>query len=259
MVAIACLESYLPRLAIALEQAMKAQAVPGQTAPGMPVVINYNGHAVAHTVISGPMIADDSFWQTGLRGKLDEMVRLDSEVAGHLITFDSGGGFVNAGQLAYDAISRLKKPKIGHASMAASAAMMAAAATDEIMISADGMSVLGSVGVMLSLPAWYVKYYKELQLDIYPDSSKDKNGAARAMLEDGDYGPIKEELRRADMAFKALVRKSRSARAGADVPDSSLTGKTYIGRDAIRAGLADSQGTTADALSRLSTLIRKSK
>lgn len=258
MIAIACLESYLPRLATAVEQATKALTENGSEPFGMPVQFNYEGHQIAQTTISGPMVADDSFYRTGLRRILNRMVQLDAEVSGHIISIDSGGGFVNAGQLAYDAIRSLSKPVIVHTNMAASAAMMAASAADEIMISSDGMSEVGSVGVMLSLPAWYVKFYKELQLDIYPDTSKDKNKAWRSMLEDQDFAPMREELRRTDMAFKSLVKRARS-RVGATVPDSSLTGKTYTGREAIRAGLADSQGTRNDALARLSTLIKKKR
>lgn len=260
MQALACDISYLPRIAEAISSFRPTSA--GENSPypllSRPEIQLID--SISHSVISGPMISDDDFYQAGLSNTLFKLIEMDrsTECVAHYIKFDTGGGFVTAGQAAYDAIASLRKPVLAHAVYCCSAGIMAASAADEIMISSDGMSVLGSVGVMQSYPKWYIDFYTQLQFDVYARSSDRKNEEFKSLVGSGkDDSMTKDKLDLLDRAFMELVKVNRKLKTGARVSKEGLSGATFVGRSAIEVGLADSQGNYNKAISRLKTLIKK--
>lgn len=218
--------------------------------PGLDVV-----DGVAESVIAGAMASDDDWFDSGLREVCRAILAADRDpaVVGHLVRFDSGGGFVSAGQLVADTLASLKKPRIAHVAYACSAAYMAACACDEVML-VDELATVGSIGVMQSWPAWFLEYYAVIQTDIYARTSDEKNAEFRALVGDRDHGPTKDHLDLLDAAFVAHVKRSRDAAQGISIDDDALRGGVYVGRDAIARGLADSVGNYAHARRRLAQI-----
>lgn len=210
---------------------------------------------ICHTVIQGPMVADDTPFVTGLRSVFADVTAADAspDVRGHLIQIDTGGGYVTAGQLAYSTISSLSKPSLAHCTYACSGGVMASVACTEIMI-ADELTVYGSVGVMQRYPTWYLQLQPELETDLYARTSERKNEEFKALVK-GDRTLSLDRLDELDAAFTNIVRKGRRGK-GATLTAEATSGAVFTGRKAIQAGLADSQGNLRAAVRRLNTLIQ---
>ena len=111
---------------------------------------------------------------------------------------------------------------------------------------------VGSIGVVIQMDAEGINYLKENLVSIYADGSENKHDILKAILS-GDYDFVKKNsLNPLRKEFASIVKKGRP-----NVTEEALTGSMFIGRDAIKNGLADSIGTRTDAIKRVVSLARK--
>lgn len=171
----------------------------------------------------------------------------DPDADAVILRFNSPGGTVTGCAEAAAAIDRIasgSKPVIAHAQMADSAAYWLASATNKIVV--DPTGEVGSIGV-ICMHADYSKLYDEYGIKITAISS----GAHKP---DGNpYAPLTDQaLQRfqADMdylrgQFVGSVAKYRG------LPEKQIRATealTYIGAQAVTAGLADETGFFDDLL-----------
>lgn len=178
---------------------------------------------------------------------------LNPDVSGVILRMNSPGGTVigcaeAAAQL--DKLAQGGKPIITHAVLADSAAYWLASATNGIIV--DPTGEVGSIGV-ISQHADYSEAYKDwgvTMTDIYAGKHK------------ADGSPHKPLSKQAEDRFNAEMEYLRqqfaggvAAYRGLNVDDVlSTEAMTYIGRQAVHAGLADDVMFFSDALENMKTM-----
>ena len=165
--------------------------------------------------------------------------RSHPEVRAVVIVLDSPGGEATASDTLYQEVLSLRqiKPVVTTVEyMAASAAYHLAAATDYVY--ARPTSEIGSIGVIGSLPS-------------ERPSVNEEYGATT-----GPYKGIGDSrdsrLRKIDLIKQVFVKEilaGRGARLQLDVP-TLLSGRTWLGTDALRLGLIDAIGAQNQAIER---------
>lgn len=187
----------------------------------------------------------------GLKFQLDRL-RDDNRVSSVILDIDSPGGEAVGFELAAGAIQRLaqEKPVIAVVNgMAASGGYALASAASEIVVSET--SITGSIGVIM------------MHLDV--SRALDEAGITPTLIFTGDhkadgnsFEPLPENVRgdlqaEADAfydAFIKIVTKGRQGRTTAK--DARATqARTFIGKEAIDAKLADQVGSFEDVLAAL--------
>lgn len=185
----------------------------------------------------------------GTRSLMQQVAEADANpnIKGILLSIDSPGGEVNGTFDFTTTIKAAKKPVVTFShGMMASAAYEIGSAADHVMLSNDGVMV-GSIGTMITLEDWRGWMEKEgiKAHTIYATASTHKNATYSDAL-DGNYDSIRAELLDPiNEQFLATVRKNRY---GKGLKKETLTGKVYLGSNAIGMGLADSMGTADDAV-----------
>jgi len=177
----------------------------------------------------------------------------DTDTDAVILRFNSPGGTVTGCAEAAAAIDRIAsgdKPVIAHAQMADSAAFWLASATNKIFV--DPTGEVGSIGV-ICMHADYSKLYEEWGIKVTAI-------AAGAHKTDGNpYEPLTEqalERFKADMEylrgqFVSSVAKYRG------LPEKQVKATealTYIGAQAVAAGLADEAKFFDDLLAEAASL-----
>ena len=176
----------------------------------------------------------------------------DDTIKGIVLDIDSGGGEATGMFALAAAIREARKSKYVAAvvdDLAASAAYGIASAADEIVISPT--SVVGSIGVVM------------LHLD--RSGEMEKKGVSPTFIHAGahkvdghPFGPLPEsviadlqrDIEKHYARFLETVAIGRGARLTADAARRTEA-RTFIGQDAITAGLADRFGTVEDVLASL--------
>lgn len=198
---------------------------------------------VAVTPLVGVMLKYDAMCgPVGTQTIASRLLNADKnpDVIGHILLIDSGGGEVSAVNPLHSAIHSLSKPILAFcdAGVMASAAMYVAAYCDEIRAASE-TSLVGSIGVMISLQGRPqeseddkgIKYVR-----IYADTSPDKNNEYEQALQ-GNFSLIKENLLNPfDRQFMDDIKTHRPA-----VTDKHLQGGTFMAKDVV--------GTLIDAIS----------
>jgi signal peptide peptidase SppA len=173
----------------------------------------------------------------------------DPDVLAILLDVDSPGGAIGGLETLSEHIysARGIKPIVAHAAdTMASAAYWIGSAADTIL--AESTSIVGSIGV----------------LTVHQDVSRsdEKAGLKRTYITAGRYKavgndaePLSTEARQQIQAqldfFYGLFVNTVARNRGVDLDtayDSMADGRTFIGRQALEAGLIDSIGTIDDAL-----------
>ncbi len=211
--------------------------------------------------ISGPIMKEDYCGAVGTATMASwiKMADATKNISSIILQIDSPGGEVSGTQQFAEAIKAVKKPVLAFVDgMMCSAALWIGSAADEIMCSTAN-DIVGSIGTMMS----FADYRASLEAqgvklhEIYADKSKDKNGIFKAALA-GDYTPLKEQLLNPlNDAFIGAVKTNRAGKFDART-ENIFTGKTYMAKDAIKNGLADSIGNFDAALSRVTELAKAS-
>lgn len=219
--------------------------------------------SIAIVRLSGPMMKNDQVCGpagTATIGATLQELAANPNVDGIILKVDSPGGAVNGTEDLARIFGSIKKPKMAYVDgTAASAAMWVSSAADEIMLNGN-TAMVGSIGTMTSFadmkPALEkagVKFH-----NIKASRSVDKNTDFDKALA-GEYdGYIKNVLDPINAVFTSTIEKNRAGKIDVSKEDV-LTGKTYIGKAAIKAGLADSIGSMDDAIKSLRNRISSKK
>jgi len=196
--------------------------------------------AVAVLPITGPIMKYDYCGSTGTK-TMAEMVRQINQapnIAGLVVNIDSGGGEAYATKELSDEIRNLKKPTITLVDgFACSAAYWIGSATSEVVLS-SAADVVGSIGTYVTLLD-DKEFYESKGIkihEIYASKSNNKNATHREALQ-GNYDPIIQEM--IDPVNELFLQAVSKHRAASTLADDALSGKTYMGKKAIKAGLAD--------------------
>lgn len=192
--------------------------------------------------LEGTMLRDDAgcgLYGTRTLARELKKADADSEVIGHILRIDSGGGAANSVPDLAEAIQSCQKPVLAFVDgYMCSAAMYAGSYCGYIMAN-RGDDRVGCIGTMVQIADWPKNARDNngmVHLRVYADGSEEKNSEYESALE-GDFRLVKERmLNPLNEQFKADIRKNRPA-----VNDDQLTGRTYFARDAVGT-LIDSLG-----------------
>ena len=150
-----------------------------------------------------------------------------------LLHIDSPGGTITGLPELAAKLRNVSKPLVAYTEgTAASAAYWIASQADSVLLSES--AEVGSVGVYVALLD-QTEYLRQMGLKVNAVS------AGENKLDYADFKPLSEEARERLQAnvnkwherFKAEINNKRT------VPQSSMTGQTYEGMEAVEAGLAD--------------------
>jgi len=150
-----------------------------------------------------------------------------------LLHIDSPGGTITGLPELAAKLRNVSKPLVAYTEgTAASAAYWIASQADSVLLSES--AEVGSVGVYVALLD-QTEHLRQIGLKVNAVS------AGENKLDYADFKPLSEEARERLQAnvnkwherFKAEINNKRT------VPQSSMTGQTYEGMEAVEAGLAD--------------------
>jgi protease-4 len=168
----------------------------------------------------------------------------NTSISAIVLSIDTPGGEVSGTDLLAEAIKNSEKPVVVYGSgMVCSAGVWIASGADYIF-SSSKLDKWGSVGTMVMV-ADFTKYYENQGVkmhEIYATLSKDKNSDYKNLLEGKYDGYRAEKLDVINELFHAFVKENRN------LPDSAITGKTFLGDEAKKLGFFDEYGTLQDAI-----------
>lgn len=197
--------------------------------------------------LEGTMTREDTCFNYGTRTIADELRRADkeSDVIGHIIMADSGGGAADSVPDLADAIRSLEKPIVTVVDgMAASACMYAVSYTSKILAHQE-TDMVGCIGTMITVSGW-PKLRRDadgyVEMRIYADQSSEKNADYEAALE-GDTRLIRENI--LDPLCERFINDMKANRPAA--ADDQMKGRTYFAKDVIGT-LIDGIGGMAEAV-----------
>lgn len=214
--------------------------------------INATPGSTAVIGISGPIMKYDNCGDPGTKsyGALLTKARKNSNITSVLLVVDSPGGTVDGTQELADAVKSFSKPIVALVDgMACSAAYWIASSADEI-IANNETATIGSIGTMLSF-ADVQGYWEKKGVKfhyIYADASTDKNKGFHD-AQKGDYTIVKRELNTINNLFVGAVKANRPG-----IKETALSGKTFLGSEAVAQGLIDSVGSFDRAIERAQSL-----
>lgn len=217
------------------------------------------GGKVAVMQLSGVMRLKDGLCSTGIKSKAAELRRLsaDPSISAIVVEADTGGGEALAGQEFMNAVEASPKPVVFSAHYLGSAGVMAALPADAIYAAGE-QSEIGSVGVMATIDTEFLNWYKGTFVDVYADTSQNKNEEFRA-LKEGDYGPLIQSLNKADDIFMRQVSQYRQLKGTESQRRDTLSGRMFFASDALRRGLIDGIATKEQAIAEAEKLSLKYK
>jgi protease-4 len=159
------------------------------------------------------------------------------EVRAVVLVMDSPGGTVSDTESTYQELIRLrqKKPVVTVIeNMSASGGYYLAVGTDYIMVQPS--SEVGNVGVRTTLPMAPIVLEEEVSTGPYKFFGDSRDSTLRIL------DPLKQGFYRAVVLGRGKALKA--------APDEVLSGKLYIGTEAVHLGLADALGSQSDAIAR---------
>lgn len=213
-----------------------------------------NGKNIAVIAINGVMTENDGWCNYGMN-TIDGVLRnlyADSKVDAVMIKMSTGGGSVIAADIFQNSIADRNKPVVVYTTHMASGGIKGTLHADEIIGASDN-TIVGSIGVMISLPKWIVE--SEDIIDVYSKKSENKNKEFR-MLKNGDESGYVEFLTQIDNHFMSQVSKYRPLKGSDEYKKETLSGAIFMGSDAKKRGLIDGVGTMNYALKRIYSHIR---
>ena len=214
---------------------------------GSDLVPGLNRPQIARITLGGFITTDRR------RSELLENLAENDAVKAVVVSIDSGGGVTAGGEALYEGLRRLadKKPTVATlGTVAASAAYMAALATDHIV--ARRTSITGSIGVLFQYPevsgllktlGVRVEEIKSSPLKSAPSPFEPASPAATAVISDvvGDTYDW----------FVDIVAERRGL--DRDVALKLSDGRIYTGRQALASDLIDEIGGEDEAIAWLET------
>lgn len=206
----------------------------------------------------GTMYTEDGLCTYGIDHFCNRMdaAAASSNILGIVVRSHSGGGEVTAAQRAHNAVAAANavKPVVQliDGTSASGSVMLGAAAAERI--AAGTTTDTGSIGVVLSIPDWWIEEMKEGITTIYASTSPNKHQLAKDLMEGKLEAIQSRELDPLHAAFKSMVKAGMPA-----VKDEALTGHMYFAPDALRLGLVDHIADMNFAMNRVSNLTSDKK
>jgi signal peptide peptidase SppA len=206
--------------------------------------------------ISGPIMKYDNCGDPGTKtySSILDKAQSNPNINSVVLVIDSPGGTVDGTMDLATKVKNFSKPIVVYVDgLMASAAYWIGSGAKEIIVNNE-TSTLGSIGTMISFADMQPKWEKEGVVFHYitADASVDKN---KDFLEarKNNYDLLKEKLNSINDLFVAGVTENRAGKL--DIKKYNvLTGKTYLGADAVAAGLADAINTFEYAVERAQAL-----
>lgn len=179
--------------------------------------------------------------------------KASSKIVGAIFKFDTPGGMVDGTATLADSIKNFGKPTIGFIDdgMMASAGMWLGSACDEIYAS-QPTDTAGSIGVLTAFFD-FIEFWKKEGInyhEIYAPQSTDKNGDYRAAVNDGNYDPIKADLKFLADQLINTIKTNRKGKLNLEF-DNPFTGKMFYAKDAISVGLIDGIASMAEVMNKI--------
>jgi protease-4 len=177
-------------------------------------------------------------------GEMDTQIRYaydHAEISAVVLVVDSPGGTVADTESTYRELIRLrgKKPVVTVVeNMSASGAYYLSVGTDYIMVQPS--SEVGNIGVRTTLPMAPLVLEDEVSTGPYKFFGDSRDSTTRVL------DPLKQGFYQAVVLGRGKALKA--------TPDDVLSGKIYIGTEAVRLGLADSLGTQSDAINKAASM-----
>ena len=208
---------------------------------------------VAHINFANDYYLGEDLQSTDNYANYIEDLKYDSDVKGLVMTKYSGGGVDVAGETMRTSLKSFskKKPVIVHALTIGSAAYMGSLGAN-LIIAANGLSRVGSIGAYMSVPKYWAEAYPEYFEDIYADKSSEKNIAWRNYVESFDTKEYKAMANESAAYFIDKVKASRDR-----VEPEALTGKMYLAGEAKSLGLIDGIGDISYVNNRMKSLLKQ--
>jgi protease-4 len=211
----------------------------------LPLVLGIFIASIIPKPIVGVIRLDDAIYPATAR---DMIAQIDyaidhPEIRAVVLAFDSPGGTVVDTEAVYMELAKLraKKPVVTAVNgMAASGAYYLSAGTDYIY--AKPTSLVGNIGVISYLPPTPFIFEEIISTGPYKlfGSTRDSDMRQTDMIKEG---------------FFQAVMLGRGDRLKVDA-EIVLSGKIWLGTEAVRIGIADEIGSEADAFNKAAALAR---
>lgn len=221
--------------------------------------------------ISGVIVPKGTIFDCSYQAGIDDyQMAIDSALSNNkidniILVIDSGGGSAAGVEQFYNFIQRKKKIKPMAAyieTIAASAAYYIAAATDSVTLSGQ-TTIVGSIGTMVEITDFSGMLAANgiTTRNVLATKSYNKRMPNDATAAEIDANLVSELLDPFNEIFLSNVRKGRAntidkINATIDVTGNpkALSGATYMGSAAIKAGLADKIGTLQMAINQFAKI-----
>ena len=210
-------------------------------------------NSIAHIRMDGVMRMQDGLSSRGIRQTTSELKQADTNPSIKAIIFEinSGGGEVMAGSFLQNAVSETKKPVYVWGHTIASAAYKGAIPAEKIFLSGQDAEA-GSIGSMVTIDRRIVQYFAENQIEIYSNTSGNKNKEWRALLK-GNTDPILQSITTRNDAFLDAVKQYRNLTGEKEQIEDTLSGHLFLAKEAHSRGLIDGVATFEQVLDRLTS------
>lgn len=215
--------------------------------------IPQQSEVIAKMSYSGVMRMEDGLCSQGIESFSEQLytVAKKENVVGVLLYMNSGGGASHSGSTLNSVIADIDKPVVTVSPFLGSAAYMAAAPSNRIILMGNN-AMAGSIGTFLTINKKFIEEYSENFQEIYSKLSPDKNLVGRA-LKEGDLDTVVNFLDRHTEVFHQTVMDSRSLNTS--LQETTLRGGMFTAKEAKIRGLVDGVGGFAYALNRLQSEI----
>lgn len=213
--------------------------------------------SIAHLQLSGVMQLDDTWCTDGVRTLIESIRTADANprISGILLEVDSGGGQSESGTELQNAIQDVVdrgQTRFGvYTQMLASAALRGTLPAEFVIASGRG-SLVGSVGTYTSVSLKKLQEYREDIVDIYARQATMKNKNIRALVNEGDFGPLEDFVTESAQVFIDEVFEYRNIEGTPEQMLEVESGKLFLAQEALDRGLISGIGTFADAVRAIS-------
>jgi ClpP class serine protease len=206
-----------------------------------------NNGSVLVVPVNGAIMKYDNCGSPGTQTLLSYInaAQKSAAIQSIVLSIDSPGGAVDGTEEFATAIANSTKPVVAfaHGKMASAAYWMGSAAK-EIVISGE-TTMVGSIGTMATLR----KGMSENEQVLFASKSTRKNKAVMDAMNGDTEAYVKNVLDPINNVFTSAVETNRAGKINLAKEDVTQ-GDIYIGKAAIKAGLADKIGTLDYAIKR---------
>lgn len=202
--------------------------------------------------LDGPLTKRGGDSHCGTSELAEKLLEYDNEsnVIGHILMIDSGGGSVNAIPDMADAISACKKPVVTFVDGMAASAAYYIASYSKYIFAKRNEDIIGSIGTMIEFTATPKvaedKVTGVRTVRIYADGAFNKNFEFESAINDLNFTPIKEKiLNPHNEKFIKDIKQNRPK-----VLSLQLTGSTFNAFECVGT-LIDAIGSFQDAINKV--------